>query len=106
MPWRSAAVASAVLCIGLAAALSMATSRAAIAVHIFEVDRSADVPASDGRSSVAALIDSRAALEPARRAKGPPWRSPGVIGSVFVRPEPILRPSPDALASNVKVQRR
>ena len=52
--WRSAAAASAVLCIGLAAALSMTISRPAVAVHIFEVDRLADVPASDGRSSVAA----------------------------------------------------
>ena len=103
--WRSAAAASAVLCIGLAAALSMTISRPEVAVHIFELDRLADVPASDGRSSVAALIDGRAALEPARRAKGPPWRSPGLMGSAFARPEPTLRPSPTTLASNVRAQR-
>src|SRR5262245_50455967 len=71
--WRSAAAASAVLCVGLAAVLSMTISRPAVAVHIFEVDRLADIPASDGRSSLATLIDGRAALEAARDAKGSPW---------------------------------
>ena len=103
--WQCAAAASAVLCIGLAAALSMTTSRAAIAIHVFEADHLADIPPSDGGSSVAALIDGRAALESPSRSKGPPWRSPDVMGSAFVRPEPILKPSPATLASNVRAQR-
>ena len=103
--WRSAAAATAVLCIGLAAALSMTISSPEVAVHVFEVDRMADVPASDGRSSVAALIDGRDALEPARRAKGSPRRSPGIMGSAFAPPKPTLRPSPTTLASNVRAQR-
>jgi hypothetical protein len=103
--WRSAAAASAVLCIGLGAALSMTIGGPAVAVHVFEVDRMADVPASDGRSSVAALIDGRDALEPVRRAKGPPWRSPGIMGTAFAPSKPTLRPSPTTLASNVRAQR-
>jgi hypothetical protein len=71
--WRSAAAASAVLCVGLAVILSMTISRPAVAVHIFEVDRLADIPASVGRSGVATFIDRHAALEPARNAKDPPW---------------------------------
>ena len=39
------------------------------------------------------------------RANGPPWRSPDVMGSAFVQPEPILRPSPATLAINVRAQR-
>jgi MFS family permease len=101
--WRLAAAASAMLCVSLAAALSMAISRPAVAVHIFEVDRLADIPADGGRLSVAAL-DGRVALKPAGRSKDPPWRFPGLMRSALVRPEPILRPSPAALASNVRVQ--
>jgi hypothetical protein len=71
--WRSAAAASAVLCVGVAAILSMTISRPAVAVHIFEVDRLADIPASVGRSNVATLIDGPPALELARNAKDPPW---------------------------------
>jgi hypothetical protein len=69
--WRSAAAASAVLCVGVAVILLMTLSRPAVAVHIFEVDRL--VPASVGRSNVATLIDGPAALELARNAKVPPW---------------------------------
>jgi len=101
--WRSAAAASAVLCFGLAAALAMTTSRAAIAVQIFEVDRLADIPASDGRARAAASIDGRAALL-AGLAKWPLWRAPDLMRSASVRPEPILRPSPAPLASNVRGQ--
>jgi MFS family permease len=50
--WRAAAATSAMLCIGLAAAVSMTTSRPAITVHIFEIDRLADIPVDRGRSSV------------------------------------------------------
>ena len=71
--WRSAAAASAVLCVGVAVILSMTISRPAVAVHIFEVDRLADIPASVGRSNVATLIDGPATLELARNAKHPPW---------------------------------
>ena len=103
--WRSAAAASTVLCIGLAAALSMTTSRPTIAVHIFEVDRLADIPASDGRLSVAALIDGRAALETTRYAKGPPWQAPDLRRLAFARPQPIVRPSPATLVSDARTQR-
>jgi hypothetical protein len=103
--WPSAAAASAVLCIGLAAALAMTTSPTAIAVHVFEVDRLSDIPSSDGRASVTAVINGRAALEPAGDANGPPWRSPDGMRSAFVRPHPILGPSPATLATNVRAQR-
>jgi hypothetical protein len=101
--WRAAAAASAVFCFGLAAAPAMTTSRAAIAVQILEVDRLADIPASDGRASAAATIDGRAALL-AGLAKSPLWRAPDLMRSVSMRPEPILRPSPAPLASNVRAQ--
>jgi hypothetical protein len=103
--WRSAAVASAMLCVGLAAALSMTISRPAVAVHIFKVDHLADIPASDRRSSVAAMIDGDATLELAGRAKRPPGGAPDLVGSAFARPQPIVRPSPATLASNTRTQR-
>ena len=55
--WRLAAAASAMLCIGLTASLSMTISRPAVAVHIFEVDQSAHIAVDRRRSSVAALVD-------------------------------------------------
>jgi MFS family permease len=103
--WRLAAAASAMLCIGLAAALSTTVSRPAVAVHVFEVDRLVDIPANDGRSSVAALIDAPAALELARSALSPQERAPDLMRSALVRPNPILRPSPATLASSARTQR-
>ena len=103
--WRLAAAASAMLCIGLTAALSMTISRPAVTVHIFEVDRSAQIAADRGRSSVAELVDDPAALEMTRFAEGPPLRAPDLMRSAFVRPEPIVRPSPATLASSVRPQR-
>ena len=103
--WRLAAAASATLCIGLAAALSMTISRPAVAVHIFEVDRSAHIPADRGRSSVAALMDDTASLQPAGSVEGPRWSAPDLLRPAFVRPEPIVRPSPATLASSVRSQR-
>jgi hypothetical protein len=102
--WRCAAAASTVLCIGLAAALSMTTSRAAIAIHVFEADHLADIPPSDGGSSIATLIDRRAALESLSRSNGAPWQSADIMRSAFVRPEPILKPPPATLTSNVRAQ--
>ena len=95
--WRIAGIASAMLCIGLAAALSMTISSRGITVHIFEIDSLANV----GRSSFAGLIDAAAALELARRAKAPPRLMP----SAFVQPEPIPRPPPATQATNVRAQR-
>ena len=103
--WRLAAAASAMLCIGLAAALSTTVSRPAVAVHVFEVDRLVDIPANDGRSSVAALIDAPAALELARSAVSPQERAPDLMRSALVRPNPIPRPSPATLASSARTQR-
>ena len=42
--WRFAAIASAMLCTGLTAALSMTISRPAVAVHVFEANRPSDDP--------------------------------------------------------------
>jgi hypothetical protein len=64
--WRFAAIASAMLCTGLTAALSMTISRPAVAVHIFEVDHSTHVLADHAGSSDAAPIVDPAALELAR----------------------------------------
>ena len=105
MSWRFAAVGSAMLCLGLTAALSTTINRPAVAVHILEVDRSAHVSADRVRSSVAALIDDPPALELARSAEGPLWRAPDLMRSVFVQPQPIVRPSPRTMASSVKAQR-
>ena len=53
----------------------MTISRPAVAIHIFEIDRSADIPASVGRSNVATIsIACRA------RAGSQCERSPVVIG--------------------------
>jgi MFS family permease len=49
--WRLAATASAMLCIGLAAALSLTISRPAVAIHIFEIDRSPHIPVDPCRLS-------------------------------------------------------
>jgi len=103
--WRLAAGASAMLCIGLTAALSITINRPAVAVHIFEVDRSAHVSADRVRSSVAALIDDPPALELARSAEGPLWRAPDLMRPPFVRPEPVVRPSSATLPSSVRPQR-
>jgi MFS family permease len=96
--WRIAATASTVLCIGLAAALSMTISSRGIAVHVFEIDSLPNM----GRSSIAGLIDGAAALEPT----GPTKASPRLIPSAFVQPEPIPRPPPATQATNVRAQRR
>jgi MFS family permease len=98
--WRLAAAASGMLCIALTAALSMTISNTAVAVHIFEVDRSADIPAERGRSS-----GDPATLELARSAEGPPGWAPDLMRSAFVRSEPIVRPSPATQASSVRSQR-
>jgi len=49
--WRLAASASAMLCISLAAALSLTISRSAVAIHIFKIDRSAHIPVDHERFS-------------------------------------------------------
>jgi MFS family permease len=103
--WRLAAAASAMLCIGLSAALSMTISRPAVAIHIFEVDQSAHIPADRCRSSIAGLIDGSSALDLARSAEGPPWRAPDLVRSAFARPDPIARPTLAAQTSNLKQQR-
>lgn len=102
--WQLAATASAMLCIGLTVALSVTISRPAIAVHIFEVDRSVQIAADRGRSSAAALTDDQAALEPARSAEGPRWRAPALLRPAFVRPDPIVIPSPATLARSARSQ--
>ncbi len=104
--WRLAAAASAMLCIGLTVALSMTISRPAVAVHIFEVDQSAHIPADRRHSSIAALIDDPSAIELARSAGGPPWPPPALVRSAFARPDPIARPTLAAQTSNLKQQRR
>ena len=76
--WRLAAGASAMLCIGLTAALSITISRPTVAVHIFEVNGAAHIPADRLRSSVAALLDDSSAIEPARSAEATQWRPPAL----------------------------
>jgi MFS family permease len=99
--WRFAATASAMLCMGLGAALSMAIGRPAVAVHIFEVYRLADILGNRRRSSVAALIDGSATLELVRSADRPP----DLMRSAFALSAPLVRPSPATPASNVRAQR-
>jgi len=82
--WRLAASASAMLCIGLAAALSLTISRPAVAIHIFEIDRSAHNPADRGRLS-GERVDHLPALELAPSADAAPWRSPHLVGPAFPR---------------------
>ena len=103
--WRLAAAASAVLCIGLAAALSMAISRPAVAVHIFEADQSAHSPVDRRRSSIAALFDESSAAELTDSVERTPWQAPDLMRSVFVPSEPIAGPSPATLASSARPQR-
>ena len=74
--WRFAAAASAMLCVGLTASLSMTISRPAVAVHIFEVDQSAHILIDRRLSTVAALIDESSVTDLARSAEGPPTRAP------------------------------
>jgi MFS family permease len=102
--WRLAATASAMLCIGLATTLSMTISRPAVAVHVFEVERSAHISADRSRSSGVALRDYPAVLEPARFAESTLWRVPDLMRSAFVRPEPIPRPSPATPANSMRPQ--
>ena len=82
--WRLAASASAMLCIGLAAVFSMTISRPAVAIHIFEIDRSAHNPVDRGRLS-GERVDHLPGLESARSADDAPWRSPHFIGPAFPR---------------------
>ena len=82
--WRLAASASAMLCIGLAAVFSMTISRPAVAIHVFEIDRSAHNPVDRGRLS-GDRVDHLSALELARSAHDAPWRSPHLIGPAFPR---------------------
>ena len=103
--WRCAAAASAVLCIGLAATLSMTTSRAAIAIHVFEADHLADIPPSDGGSSVAALIDRRPAPESPSRSERSALAIPGHHGIGFRAACADTETAPATLATNVRAQR-
>ncbi len=96
--WRLAAAASAMLCIGLTAALSMTIGRPAVAVHIFEVDRLAHSPVDRRRASIAALIDGPSAIELAQFAEAS--SAPSFASFVMrwtsrdaVQPASIMRPS-------------
>jgi MFS family permease len=100
LAWQLAATASAMLCIGLAAVLSMTISRPAVAIHIFEIDRVAQIPTNRGRLS-GELIDHLPALEPAHSAEG----APQLIGPAFVWLEPTMRSSPDILPGSVGSER-
>jgi len=104
--WRFAAAASAMLCVGLAAAVSMAISRAAIAVQIYEVDGLIEAPREPDGSSVAALVSDLAALEPRRLAGRRPWPVPHILPSAFTPPDPITRPPAATLVSNASAQPR
>jgi MFS family permease len=100
--WRFAAAASAMLCVGLAAAVSMTISRAAIAVQIYEVDGLVEAPREPG----GALVSEPAALEPRRLADRRPWPVPHILPSAFTPPEPITRPPAATLVSNASAQPR
>lgn len=96
--WRFAAAASALLSIGLIAALSMTISRPAVAVHVLQTDRSVHAPAQRARSDVA-WREQPARLEADRRARVEPLIATSLLPSPFVRPEPTPRPSPTTPAS-------
>ena len=102
--WRFAAVASAMLCIGLAAALSTTMSRRAVAVHIFELHRPAYVPADHGRwvSQRRPAGLPRSSWPALRTTHGD--RSRHTSPRDAVRPAPIVRPSSTTLAGRVRPQ--
>jgi MFS family permease len=90
--WRLAAIGSLMLCVGLAAALSMSISRPALAIHIYEGHRVAQIPFDPPRLDLATLRGHSLELQLARGAV--PWRAPN----------PIMRPTPAMLVSTARSQ--
>jgi hypothetical protein len=91
--WRLAAAGSAMLCLGLAAALSTTISRPAFAVHILEANWS-------GRDLAGHAHSSDSLIEESRVMEGPPWQTSN-LPSALMCPEPIVRPAPVMLAGSV-----
>jgi MFS family permease len=101
--WRLAAATSVLLCLSLATTLYMTMSRPPITVHIFAAHASAYPALADGRSIRTEPMQGPAAFMLVR--PGPAWGAPQ-LPSDDARAEPIVRPSPTALASSVRPHRR
>jgi MFS family permease len=93
--WRLAAAGSAMLFLGLAAALSTTISQPAVAVHILETSWSGRNLVDHPRSSVALIGESDGVTQ------APPWRT-GSFPSALMWPEPIVKPMPVMLADSVR----
>jgi MFS family permease len=102
--WRFAAIASAMLCIALTAALSATISRPAVAVLIFDADRSAHGRFAESQLSMAAHVADGAALTLVRPGEPLSWRPPEVAQTPFVRPAPIV--GAPTLTNSVRPQRK
>jgi len=105
--WRLAMAASALLCLGLATALSTTIAGPSVTVHIVEVDHSAHVATERDHPGVPGLIGGFAILRRDRRADIAPSlsSSPLVMGWVLhpaipsradLRPATAMKPSDDA----------
>jgi MFS family permease len=103
--WRLATAATAMLCVGLTAALSTTLSRPAVAIHVFDFVLSEYAPADGSRPAVATVNFEPAPVELARFARPPTKRAvethlkPSARREI-ARPAPISRPSPITMKEN------
>jgi MFS family permease len=96
--WRFAAATSAMLCIGLTIALSVAISRPAVAVHVVEAGRTAAVSPDGHRKSIFPVTEAP------RLSMGAPGRPPDALRSAFSGTKPILAISQAQMASSPRAQ--
>lgn len=102
--WRLAAATSATLTIVLTTALSMAISRPAVAVHIMEVGRTAEIEAGRRQASAGAPSGDPA-LAKAATAMGWPLRQQDQARAGFSLATPMFESSPSRLVSSVTGER-
>jgi MFS family permease len=101
--WRLAAVTSAMLCFSLATILGRAISSPPITVHVFARGASAYAATAGDRSMVSGPTQGLAPFMLVHA--GPTWEVPQ-FPSHTPRPEPIVPPSPAALASSERLHPR
>jgi MFS family permease len=88
--WRVAAATSAMLTLGLIVAISIAISRPAVAIHIVEAGRTAEVTPNASQASIRARIGDPALAQAALFATGWPWRPPDDTRPAFLAATPMF----------------
>jgi hypothetical protein len=100
--WRFVAGTSATLCIILTTTLSVAVSRPAVAVHIIEADRGADLASDARHAGIAKLIADRLVTHEALSVVGWPSRALDDAPARFSEVTPVVRTSPSQRATGMQ----